>query len=185
MPTPRFATTRPARNTSTTSFGAITADDAAISSVTLTPTTRCHWTRARTTTLVACSAAHAPTAMAISRYGAVGIAATPPPPAEARRKGARPCRRAQSRPVLQREARPPRVKPRLKWQSVCRATGTGAPFDLPSPAGFLPRFKTCRAISGLALHTTLRFTIKRPGGGRTSAKADLLTSPNTSRLEAA
>lgn len=175
MPTPRSATTRPARNTSTTSFGAITADAAAISSVTLTPTTRCHWTRARTTTLVACSAAHAPTATATSKYGAVGIAATPPAPVNARRKGVRPCRRAQFRPVLQREARPPRAKPRLKWQSACRATGTGAPSELPSPAGFLLRFKTCRAILGLALHTTPRFTTKRPDSGRTSAKPDLPT----------
>lgn len=172
MPTPRSATTRPARNISTTSFGAITADAAATSSVILTPATRCHWTRARTTTPVACSAVHAHTATVTSKYGAVGIAATRPAPVSARRKGARPCRRAQFRPVLQREARPPRARLRPKSLSVCRATGTGAPSELPNSAGFRPRSKTCRAISGLASHTTPQFTIRRPDSGRASAKAD-------------
>lgn len=165
MPTLRSATTRPARNTSTTSSAAITVDAAATSSVTLTQTTRCHWTRARITTLVACSAARVPTATATSKYGAVGTAATPPAPANVPRREARPCRRARFLRALRREARPHRAKPRPRWQSACRVTGTGAPSKPPIPAGSLRRFTTRRTISGLATYSTPpRFTI--PAAGR-------------------
>ena len=154
--------TRRVRNTSTTSFGAITADAAATSSVTLTPATRCHWTRARTTTLVACSAAHAATVTATSKYGAAGIAATRPTPLNVLRRGVRLCRRAQFLPVLEREARPPLAKLKLKWQSAYPATGTGAPSKPVQSGGPKPN----GAILILATHTTPRSTIKRPKSGR-------------------
>lgn len=171
MPIPRSATTRPARNTSTTSFGAITAGDAATSSVTLTPTTRCHWTRAQTTTPVDYLAALAPTATVTSRYGAVGTAATPPVPANnAPRRGARPSRQARSPPVLQREARPPRAKPRLKWQSVCPATGTGAPSELSLSDRLSCTARDTASHFELGAHGTPRLTTKaaeqRPSPGQ-------------------
>lgn len=121
---PPSAMTRPASATSATLSVATTAANVATSSATGTPAMRCRWTKTQTSTRGPCPPAPATTASSSSRHGTAARAARFParhhPMFVARFQ----------HPLLLSPELPLACLRVLRFQPVCPATGTGAPFKM-------------------------------------------------------